>query len=287
MNDLRVSLVQMEVTNDKERNVDRAVELIRESSEQNPELVVLPENFSFMGTQEELFEQAEGYDGPTLGRLQNVADELDTHIVAGTMKLDLPGEDRLVNTSCVIDSAGELTDTYEKIHTFNADVGGSNFEGSRVERGGNEIVTTTIDGVTIGLTVCFDVRYPELYRILSLRGADVVLVPSLFMLHTGKDHWEPLLRTRAIENQVYVVAPAVIGTFPPDDDWSYGRSLVVDPWGNVVARMSDEEGIQTVDLDFSVTDDVRESLPTLPQRRPEVYDWPDERSHPTAGAPED
>lgn len=152
-------------------------------------------------------------------------------------------------------------------------MGGRTYSGRKLEEAGDEIVVTSIKGIPVGLSVCFDLRFPEMFRILALKGAKVILVPAIFMLHTGKDHWEVLLRARAIENQVYIVAPATYGTFPPHNEWSYGRSMVVDPWGVVVAQASDKTGVITVDLDLDWLEDVRKRVPTLSQRRPDVYDW--------------
>ncbi|HHW37002.1 MAG TPA: carbon-nitrogen hydrolase family protein [Bacillales bacterium] len=273
MDKLKVSMVQMQVTNEVETNVQTAISLIREATKSNPDVIILPENFHLMGTKAELFEKAETIDGPTITAFRNIAKELGTYIVAGTMKLRKPGEEKLRNSCCVINSDGEIQDVYDKIHTFNAQVGGRTFDGSQVEQSGEKIIVTDIKGVPVGLSVCFDLRFPEMHRILALKGAKVILVPALFMLHTGKDHWEVLLRARAIENQVYMVAPATHGTFPPNGDWTYGRSMVVDPWGLVIAQASDGDGVVTVELDLNLVEDVRKKVPTLAQRRPHVYNW--------------
>lgn len=270
---LKVSMVQMQVTNQVDVNVEKAVALIREAAKEKPDVIVLPENFHMMGTKEEFFASAETIDGPTITRLRELAKELSTYIVAGTMKFRVEGEEKLNNICCVINPQGEIQDIYNKIHTFNARVGDVQYQGSQVEEAGDQIVVTNINGVPVGLSVCFDIRFPEMFRILALKGAKVILVPAIFMLHTGKDHWEVLLRARAIENQVYVVAPATYGKFPPNGEWSYGRSMAVDPWGLVIAQSSDRDEVLTVNLDLDWVDDVRKRVPTLPQRRPEVYKW--------------
>ena len=273
MDKLKVSIVQMQVTDDVDKNVQTAISLIRDAAQSNPDVIVLPENFHLMGTKEELFKKAETIEGPTITKLREVAKELGTYIVAGTMKLRIQGEEKLRNSCCVINPDGEIQDVYDKIHTFNAQVGGRTYAGNQVEQSGDQIIVTKIKGVPVGLSVCFDLRFPEMFRILALKGAKVILVPALFMLHTGKDHWEVLLKARAIENQVYMVAPATHGTFPPNGDWTYGRSMVVDPWGLVVAQASDGDGVVTVDLDLNLVKDVRKRVPTLSQRRPDVYNW--------------
>ncbi|MGJ9385729.1 carbon-nitrogen hydrolase family protein [Salipaludibacillus sp. CF4.18] len=270
---LKISMVQMEVTNEVEGNVQRAIELIKQAALSKPDAVVLPENFHIMGTKDDFYKNAETLDGPTITKLRDLANELGIYIVAGTMKLKVKEEGKLRNICCVINPEGEIQDTYNKIHTFNAQVGGRNYSGSQVEEAGDEIVVTNIKGVPVGLSVCFDMRFPEMFRILALKGAKVILVPAIFMLHTGKDHWEVLLRARAIENQVYMVAPATYGKFPPHGEWSYGRSMAVDPWGLVIAQSSDKDAVVTVDLDLNWVEDIRKRIPTLTQRRPDVYKW--------------
>jgi predicted amidohydrolase len=269
----RVSLVQMQVTGNQERNGDRGAELVRDAGKADPDLIALPENFNFTGTEEEKLEHAETWDGPTLPKIQEAARDVGCHVLAGTIKMKEEGEDLLRNVSALLGPDGEVQTTYEKVHVFNANVGNTDVENDRVERGGRETVVAEVNGVSVGLTVCFDVRFPELYRILALKGAEVIMVPSMFTLHTGKDHWDTLLRARAIENQVFVAAPAVYGK-KPTGAYTYGRSLVADPWGTITDKQPDNEGVLTANLDLSTVDDVRESLPTLPQRVPEVYDWP-------------
>lgn len=275
MKNLKVSMIQMKVTDQVKENVKRALELIHQAAQSKPDLIVLPENFHFMGRKQEFFDNAESLEGPTLAKFKETAVEFGTYIVAGTMRLRFPGEEKLRNTCCVINPQGEIQDMYHKIHTFNARIGGRNYAGSQIEQSGDEIVVTSIKGVPVGLSACFDVRFPEMFRIMALKGAKVILVPAIFMLHSGKDHWEVLLRARAIENQVYMVAPATYGTFPPHHEWSYGRSMVIDPWGVVMAQAPDKESVITADLDLEWIDQIREKVPTLSQRRPEVYVWPE------------
>lgn len=271
----RVSLVQTEVGPDKRANVNRACDSIFKAAEQKPHLIVLPENFSFMGDSRDILAQAETPEGPTLTRLREVARRTGTHLLAGTLKLRFPGHDRLLNTSCLIDPDGTIAATYHKVHVFDARVGGVTYDGSAVEEPGDELEVAEILGVPVGLSVCYDLRFPELFRILALRGSRVVLVPALFTLPTGKDHWEVLLRARAIENQVYIVAPAVCGRYPPNGEWAYGRSMVVDPWGVVIAQAQDHPTTLLVELDLPWIERVRDMLPSLKHRRPEAYRWPE------------
>src|ERR687888_523694 len=174
---------------------------------------------------------------------------------------------------------GEVEARYRKIHMFDVDVGGVAYRESEHEEPGAEIVTADLggglEGVTLGMTVCYDLRFPELYRILAVRGAGVITVPSAFTLDTGKDHWEVLLRARAIENQAFVVAPNQIGKAPPHYR-SYGRSMILDPWGVILAQAPDEECFVGAELDLELQERVRTALPSLANRRPEAYRWPEE-----------
>lgn len=271
----RVALIQTELGPDKRENVDRALALVDQAARRSPQLIVLPENFSFFGTPEQIAAQAEPLEGPTLTRVRESARRHAVHIVAGTVKLRVPGRERLLNSSCLIDPQGEFAAVYHKLHIFNADVGGASYRGSAVEEPGDELFVVDVAGVAVGLSVCYDLRFPELYRILTLRGARVICVPSLFTLHTGRDHWDVLLRARAIENQVFMLAPDICGPYPPRQDWAYGRSLVVDPWGLVIAQLHDVPGVLEAELDLDWQAEVRRRLPALAHRRPQAYRWPE------------
>ncbi len=177
------------------------------------------------------------------------------------------------NTSVLIGPDGSDLAVYRKIHMFDVLVGGVAYRESEFEDPGEEIVTASLGEAELGMTVCYDLRFPELYRILALRGARLITVPSAFTAVTGRDHWEVLLRARAIENQVFVIAPNQIGEAPPHYD-SYGHSAIVDPWGKVLAIAPDEECFIAADLDLGAQDEVRDSLPSLANRRPEAYSWP-------------
>ena len=172
-----------------------------------------------------------------------------------------------------LDPRGEITAVYRKIHLFDVEIDGGVYSEASTYASGTEIVTTTLaSGTPAGLSICFDLRYPELYRILALRGAQLLTVPSAFTLRTTRDHWETLLRARAIENQCFVVAPNQIGDHPAGLR-SGGRSLIIDPWGVVLAGAADDEGVITAELDFEALRSIRARLPTLPRRVPAVYDW--------------
>ncbi|MDX6506121.1 MAG: deaminated glutathione amidase, partial [Gaiellaceae bacterium] len=194
-------------------------------------------------------------------------------LVGGSITERREGRDKLSNTSLVFDRDGELTAVYRKIHLFDVDVGGRSYRESDAEEPGDEVVVADADGWRLGLSVCYDIRFPELYRILALEGAELVTVPAHFTTPTGKDHWHVLLRARAIENQYYVAAAAQVGETLPGKP-AYGRSLIVDPWGIVLAQAPDEVGVISAEVDRSRLRDVREKLPSLKNRQADAYRWP-------------
>jgi predicted amidohydrolase len=202
------------------------------------------------------------------------ARELGIELVAGSIAERADDGEKVFNTSVLIDPGGETAAVYRKIHLFDVEVGGTSYRESDAERPGDQIVTAPAAGVELGLSVCYDLRFPELYRILAVRGARVLTVPSAFTTVTGRDHWEVLLRARAIENQAFVVAPNQFGDAPPHYS-SYGRSAIVDPWGVVLASAPDRECVIAADLDLDQQERTRESLPSLANRRPEAYMWPE------------
>jgi predicted amidohydrolase len=182
----------------------------------------------------------------------------------------------MYNTTFVLDPAGEIIARYSKIHMYDVVLDGvAEYQESASVTPGHEIAITEIDGIAVGLTICYDLRFPELFRILALKGAQAIMLPAAFTLMTGKDHWEPLIRARAIENELYMIAPAQWGTHPPGN-WCYGRSMVVDPWGTVVTTASDGVGIAYATVDPSRVETVRRQIPSLANRRPEAYTWPEE-----------
>ena len=175
------------------------------------------------------------------------------------------------NTSVLINRDGKIVAQYRKIHLFDVDLahGEKHYESERIVPG-NSVVTAEIDGITFGLTVCYDLRFPELYRSLALQGAQILLVPAGFTLHTGRDHWEVLLRARAIENLCYVVAPAQVGSYPPNRH-CFGRSMIIDPWGLVLAQAQDLPTVICADIDLDQIEHARTQIPCLQHRHPDVY----------------
>jgi predicted amidohydrolase len=270
---LRVAAVQLNSNGDKERNLAAAERLVRQAAEDGAELVALPEKWNLLAAGEELVAGAEPLDGPSLSRAREWARDLGIHLLAGSIAERGGKGEKVSNTSVLIGPAGEDVAVYRKIHMFDVDAGGVSYRESEHERPGTEAVLAPVGDLIAGLTVCYDLRFPELFRILALRGARLILVPSAFTLATGRDHWEVLLRARAIEDQVFIVAPNQVGEAPPHYS-SFGRSLVVDPWGVVLATAADGECFVSADLDLAAQDRVRESLPSLANRQPDAYVWP-------------
>src|SRR5438874_3268208 len=219
---------------------------------------------------------AETLDGPTVRWARSTARELGVEIIAGSFMEQLEGTPKLANTSVHVDRDGELRGVYRKVHMFDVEVDGRHYRESDLEQAGEEIVASeTADGVELGLSICYDLRFPELYRILAVRGARVIAVPAAFTLATTRDHWETLLRARAIENQAFIVAANQVGAHPGGYR-SGGRSMIVDPWGLILAQAPDTKGYVVAELDLERQRQIREQLPSLANRRPVAYRWPEE-----------
>jgi len=267
---LRVAAVQLTTGEDRDRNVAVAGDLVRRAAVQGARLVVLPEKWHFIHDSPCLEGAAEPLDGPSVQAARSWARELGIALVAGSVVERVEGQARTYNTSLLIQPDGTVTATYRKLHLFDVEVGGVVYRESAGALPGSEIVVGEALGRRIGMTVCYDLRFPELYRRVTLEGAEILTVPAAFTAATGKDHWEPLLRARAIENQAFVIAPNQIGRHA-NGTVSHGRSMIVDPWGVVLAQAPDEETVIVADLDFGLLARVRERLPALEHRRPDVY----------------
>jgi deaminated glutathione amidase len=276
---VRAAAVQLNSTEDKQRNLATADRLTRAAAADGAELVVLPEKFNVLGTRRDYLDAAETLeDGPTVEWARATARELGIDLVAGSIVEQRQGRDKLGNTSIHFGPDGEIRSVYRKIHMFDVVVGGLEYRESESEEPGEEIVLSeTAAGVPLGMTVCYDLRFPELYRILAIKGARVLLVPAAFTKITGQAHWELLLRARAVENQAFVIGADQIGRHPPDKE-SFGGSMIVDPWGEVLVRAPDEETFISADLDLARQDEVRDQLPSLANRMPGAYKWPQEVS---------
>jgi len=269
---LRVAAIQMSSTPDKEENKEAAEALVREAASAGAALVALPELWSCHGLDEVYRQNAEPVPGPTTNSLGDLARELGIYLLSGSILEGDHGAQRLSNTSTFFDPSGAMTAVYRKIHLFDVKVSDREYLESANISPGSKIVTAKAGPATLGLSVCYDVRFPELYRLLALRGAEILAVPAAFTLQTGKDHWELLLRARAVENQAFVIAPAQWGR-KADGRRTYGRSMIVDPWGTVLATCPDRDGYALATLDLDYLDRFRTEFPALANRRPEAYDW--------------
>jgi deaminated glutathione amidase len=274
---LRAAAVQLQSTNDGDRNLEAADRLTRAAAADGARLVVLPERLDIRGTAADYAAGAQDLGGRPIAWAREIARELGIDLVAGSVAERRAGHDRVANTSVHVGPDGELSALYRKIHMFDVEVGGVEYRESEHSEPADEIVLSeTADGVGLGLTICYDLRFPELYRILALRGARVVTVPANFTRVTGAAHWEVLLRARAIENQVFVVAPGQGRGAGAEGD-SYGNSMIVDPWGEVLARAGGEgETFVAADLDLARQDEIRQKLPSLANRVAGAYRWPEE-----------
>ena len=268
---MRAGAVQLNATEDVDRNLERADRLVRDAARQGAELVVLPEKWSVLGTADQIAAGAQPLDGPCMTWAIDTARELGIDLVAGSIAELREGRDKTSNTSVHIGPDGEIRGVYRKLHMFDVEVEGTVYaESDREEPGEEFVVSPLTGGGGIGMSICYDVRFPELYQALAADGAQVIAVPAAFTLPTTRDHWELLLRARAIETQSFVIGANQIGSHPGGFR-SGGRSTIIDPWGLVLATAPDHETAIVADLDFSLLRDIRRRLPSLTHRRPETY----------------
>ncbi len=290
---LRAAAVQLNATEDVARNLEVADRLTRSAAAQGARLVVLPEKWTVLGRSEVMEEHAQPLDGPAVQWAKQIAAELKLDLIAGSFVERRPNQGKTSNTSVHVGADGTIRAAYRKLHMFDVEVDGVVYSESSREQAGDQVVVTRVGTAgpaqggqaaygqaqggaptaprTLGMSICYDVRFPELYRALSERGAELLAVPSAFTLATTRDHWEVLLRARAIENQCFVIAANQIGAHPPGNR-SGGRSIIIDPWGIPLATAPDSECVIVADLDFGLLADVRERLPALNHRRaPQLY----------------
>jgi predicted amidohydrolase len=260
-----VAAVQLNSTPEVEDNVARARAFIQEAAGRGAQLVALPEHFAYLGPQDREPPSAQPLEGHLVAEFRDLARKLGIFLLLGSFpELAAPGEHPF-NTSVLLSPQGQILASYRKLHLFDVDLpGGATYQESHFIQPGTEVVVTPLPGTpfTAGLAICYDLRFPELFRALSARGADLLLVPSAFTVATGRDHWEVLLRARAIENLAYLIAPAQYGHHARGRS-SYGRSLIVDPWGLVLAQAPDGEGVIYARLDFQRLQRLRRELPCL------------------------
>lgn len=267
---LRVACVQLNTRQDTTATRLTALDLVRRAAADGARLVALPETWVFKGDRAGILESAEPLTGPSNTALADLAGELGIWVLAGSIYEPSAVAGRVHNASALFGPDGELRAAYRKIHLFDITAGDRVYRESDEVAPGGEIVTAEVDGVLVGLTICYDVRFPELYRALALRGARVIFVPAAFSAITGPSHWEILLRARAIENGCFVVAPDQVGEHLPGYA-CHGHSLVIDPWGRVLAERPDGVGLCVADLDLGLVDEVRGQIPTLEHLRADVY----------------
>jgi deaminated glutathione amidase len=263
---MRVAVCQLNARDDRAANLAVARDLLERAATAGADLAVLPEYVDYLGPGDGA-PKPEPVDGEFAAFFAGAARDLGMWVHAGSFHEAGPDDRRTYNTSLVFDRRGELAATYRKIHLYDVEIAGRvSYQESRSVAPGADTVLTDVDGVPTGLSICYDLRFPELYRALAIAGAKVLVVPAAFMMHTGRDHWEVLLRARAIENQCYVVAAGQIGDHEPRRT-CFGRSMIIDPWGTVLAQAPDTVGIVAADLDIERLEKIREELPSLANRR--------------------
>jgi deaminated glutathione amidase len=268
---VRAGVVQLNSTEDVDRNLETADVLVRDAAARGADVVLLPEKWSILGTPEQMAAGAEPLDGQCITWARSAARELGIDLVAGSIVERVSGRQKSSNTSVHVGPDGEIRTIYRKIHMFDVEVDGDVYAESANEEPGDVAVRSELaDGTGLGMTICYDLRFPELYQALSAAGAQVITVPAAFTLATTRDHWEVLLRARAIENQSFVLAANQIGAHPPGHR-AGGRSLIADPWGLVLATAPDTEAAAVAELDFALLREVRRRLPSLTHRRPDAY----------------
>jgi predicted amidohydrolase len=273
MEKVRVAAVQMDTQDDKKKNLRKAEALVEEAVAQGAQLVGLPEYFNFAGTDRREFGEAEIIPGPTTEFLSGMARRNHLWLHGGSFSEKVEGRTKMFNTTTFFNPAGEMVARYRKTHLLELRIkGGSTVIESSTKDPGDEVVVCDTDLGKIGLSICYDMRFPDLYRVMVSRGAVIVFVCANYSLYTGKDHWEVILRARAIDNQCYIVAPAQIGIKPSSPPFpTYGRSLIIDPWGNIIAKAPDKETCIVADLDMDYLDGVRQQICPMKHRRPDLY----------------
>jgi predicted amidohydrolase len=266
----KVAAVQMTSTEEVDRNVDRAEVLVRRAAGDGAALVALPENFAYLRSEGSEIRFRTDVDGEIVERFGEIAAEFGCHLLLGSIPERIRGSRRIHNTSVLLGPDGSVLAVYRKIHLFDVRIPGKvDFSESKTVSGGDRLVVADTAIGRLGLSICYDLRFPELYRRLALDGADVLLVPSAFTAYTGRFHWMPLLRARAIENLCWVIAPAQVGRHS-DTRTSWGEAAVIDPWGEVVAKLDRGQGWIEADVDLERVREVRSGLPCLDHARPEL-----------------
>lgn len=268
---LVVGLVQTNSQDSPQDNLDEVLAGIDRAARMGAHFISLPETWSYLGEDDGAASAATSIPGDLTDTLARKAREHGIWLHAGSLLERIEGEERLANTTVVFNPSGEIVASYRKIHLFDVDIAGQpSFRESDTIAPGDRIVTFDMDGIRVGLAICYDLRFPEIFRAMALEGAEVILLPAAFTLMTGRDHWEPLIRARAIENTVFMVAAAQVGPHPPGRV-CYGRSMVVDPWGVVLAQAGDIPTVVTATLEMDEIARVRGQIPSRRNRMPHLY----------------
>lgn len=262
------AVLQLNSTSDEEANLEQADALVRRAADRGATFIATPENTNYLGPHDEKVRRAQSLDGSVCARFADLARQLGVHLLLGSFNEKSDEPRRCFNTSVLFGPDGARLAVYRKIHLFDVDISpDTRFAESDTIKPGDEVTVARTDAATIGMSICFDLRFSWLYRELRARGAELITVPSAFTLTTGKDHWHALLRARAIETQSWVLAPAQVGEHDDEGlDESYGHALIVDPWGTVVAEAGDGPGLAVAEIDLSRLREVRRALP---MREPE------------------
>ncbi len=270
MRKFKIGVIQIDSQDNVEKNLEKISSFAEEAAEENCKMVVLPENANYTGNNApEVAEDIPG--GITFKFISDLAKKHKIWIYMGSIYEKSEDYKKPYNATFIVDSYGELRAKYHKLHPFDISVkdGPNVTESDRIKPGDDIVVLDSGELGVFGLSICYDMRFPELYRVMALEGANIIFVPADFTMNTGKDHWEPLLRARAIENGCYVVAPGQIGIKPRFQ--AYGKSMVIDPWGNIVAKASDIECLITANIDLDYVDKIRAQIGTLTNRRADKY----------------
>ena len=262
MNNLKVGVIQLNSRGDKEKNLQIIRENIKMAANDGSQLICLPEYSSYL-SDFEVIENAESLDGYTVNFYKKLSQKHGIYIHCGSFIEKSEEKDRAYNTSLLFNPKGKIIGRYRKIHLFDVDIPGqfTSKESNKIKPG-EKITSVETEIGNMGFSICYDLRFPELYRVLINKGVQVIFVPAAFTMHTGKDHWEALIRARAIENQVYIIAPAQFGKYPKNNE-CYGNSMVVDPWGTVIARAPNKVGYITVDIDLKYQNKIKKVMPCL------------------------
>jgi deaminated glutathione amidase len=263
---MRVAVCQLNSRDDRAENLRVARGLLARAADAGADFAMLPEYVDYLGPGARA-PKPEAIDGEFATFFADAARDLGMWVHAGSFHEAVPDSDLTFNTTLVFGRDGALAATYRKIHLYDVEIPGRvSYQESRSVAPGAELVTVAVEGAQVGLSICYDLRFPELYRRLAVAGATVLVVPAAFMMHTGRDHWEVLLRARAIENQAFVLAAGQIGDHEPNRT-CFGRSMVIDPWGTVVAQAPDVTGVTVAEVDLERITKIREELPSLANRR--------------------